>query len=303
MPNAPKYLPQDNDVFADTSTAAPFLHRRNLVDFKNWNSISHNQTGLIDETTPIEELFSSDPSCILAPDNANGPYGVYQQLIRQDVTEGIEGIPMHLELQLLDINNCEPADVLIDIWSCNTTGQYSGVSAAGEGGLSSTYLRGVQKTDADGVVSFGTIFPGHYEGRASHQHVVAHVGAAVLPNGTYAGGRVAHLSQLFFDQGLRDAVEALPPYDTNGIAATPNLEDDYAGYAATAAYDPFLNYVVLGGELGGGLFAWHEIGINTSADWDTYATYASIWAEGGGYDNPSFDYSIVATPPPTNGGA
>lgn len=209
---------------------------------------------------------------------------------------------MHLELQFIDINTCQPANVLIDTWSCNSTGKYSGISARGQGGLHSTFLRGVQKTDADGVVRFDTNFPGHYEFRASHQHIVAHVGSEVLPNGTYTGGVVAHLSQLFFDQDLRDAIEALPPYASNRIAKTTNMADGFGGYASSSAYDPFLNYAVLGSDVSSGLFAWHELGINMSSNWNTYATYASIWAEGGGRDNPAFNFSVVGTPPPSSGG-
>ncbi|KAG6354729.1 hypothetical protein INS49_003810 [Diaporthe citri] len=252
---------------------APFLHRRTGADFRKWSEVDHNKTGLVsyNPSTPAKDIFGANASCILAPDNANGPYFVSQELIRQNVSEGIPGVPMHLELQFIDINTCEPADVLIDIWSCNTTGKYSGVSARGQGGLHTTWLRGVQKTDADGVVRFDTNFPGHYDFRATHQHIVVHVGSQVLPNGTYSGGKVAHLSQLFFDQDLRDAVEALPPYNTNRIRATTNLADGFTGYSASSAYDPLVNYAVLGTELTSGLFAWHELGINTSSNWDTYS--------------------------------
>lgn len=314
--------------------------------------------------TPAEDIFGVNASSILAPDNANGPYFVSQEiskqsqilsisftknahvlcqcgvasshcvaekfldprtlfeaftsrglsldrlrtdpscynLVRSNVTEGTAGVPMHLELQFIDINTCEPADVLIDIWGCNTTGKYSGVSARGQGGLKTTWLRGVQKTDADGVVRFDTIFPGHYDFRATHEHIIAHVGSQVLPNGTYSGGKVAHLSQLFFDQDLRDMIEALPPYNQNRIRATTNLADGFTGYASSSAYDPLTNYAVLGSDVSTGLFAWHELGINTSSNWDTYASYASIWAEGGGRDNPNFNFSVVATPPPSSGG-
>lgn len=88
---------------------------------------------------------------------------------------------------------------MVDIWSCNSTGVYSGVSAAGQGGLKSTFLRGVQVTDSDGVVNFDTLFPGHYSGRASHTHIITHSGATLNPNGTYSGGHISHLSQLFYD--------------------------------------------------------------------------------------------------------
>ncbi|KAK9779120.1 hypothetical protein SCAR479_03987 [Seiridium cardinale] len=280
-----------------------FVHRRDDAAFQKWAALDHNKTGIVDfnEDTPPEELFASNTSCILAPDNANGPYFVYQELIRQDVTEGLEGIPLHLEFQFIDVNTCEPADVLIDIWSCNTTGQYSGISADGQGGLDSTYLRGVQVTDEEGVVNFDTLFPGHYEARASHQHIIAHAGSEVLDNGTYTGGVVAHLSQLFFDQKLIDLVEALPPYNTNQIALTPNIEDAFAGYGATEEYDPFINYIVLGNDVSAGLFAWAELALNTSSNWDYYAPYASIWKSDGGVDNPAFNISVVGTPPPTHG--
>lgn len=62
---------------------------------------------------------------------------------------------MHLELQFVDVATCKPLQPLVvDIWACNATGAYSGVSAAGEGGLQTTFLRGVQQTDKDGVVRF-----------------------------------------------------------------------------------------------------------------------------------------------------
>lgn len=74
---------------------------------------------------------------------------------------------------------------------------------------------------------------------------------------------MAHLSQLFFDQKLIDAVEQLEPYNTNQIAQTLNVEDAFAGYGATEEYDPFINYIVLGNDLSSGLFAWAELGLNT----------------------------------------
>lgn len=65
-------------------------------------------------------------------------------------------IPMHLEIQFVDSSACEPIENLAtDIWSCNSTGVYSGIDpdqAAGEGGLDSTFLRGVQVSDSEGVV-------------------------------------------------------------------------------------------------------------------------------------------------------
>src|SRR5579863_1619737 len=64
------------------------------------------------------------------------------------------------------------------------------------------FLRGVQITDAHGVVEFKTIYPGHYPGRVNHIHMKVHVGGgATKPSSAdsahagvevYAGGHVAH---------------------------------------------------------------------------------------------------------------
>jgi hypothetical protein len=57
----------------------------------------------------------------------------------------------------------------------NQQGVYSGVEASGNGNseagnLDATFLRGIQKSDEDGVVYFQSVFPGHYTGRATHIH-------------------------------------------------------------------------------------------------------------------------------------
>jgi protocatechuate 3,4-dioxygenase beta subunit len=215
----------------------------------------------------------------LTPDNANGPYYVLGESIHSNVVESEVGVPLHLDMKFVDMTTCLPAtNLFIDIWSCNALGVYSGVSASGEGGLDTTFLRGVQQTDSDGVVVFDTIFPGHYSGRASHEHVIAHSGAALKANGTYSGGHISHLSQLFWDQDLITRAEATSPYNTNTIPKTSNNADLFTGYSASASYDPFLEYILVGGtpDLSKRLFAWIEIGIRPSADYTNYGTNSCI---------------------------
>lgn len=61
-----------------------------------------------------------------------------------------------------------------DVWNANATGVYSGLVADGNGNendtsnYDTTFLRGISKADSDGVVTFETIFPGHYSGRTNH---------------------------------------------------------------------------------------------------------------------------------------
>jgi protocatechuate 3,4-dioxygenase beta subunit len=99
-----------------------------------------------------------------------------------------------------------PYSQIRDLWNCNATGVYSGVQAEGNGNdeddsnLNATYLRGISKANCDGVVQFTTLFPGHYDGRTNHHHMIAHLNATVLPNNTLTGGTVPHITQLFWDQ-------------------------------------------------------------------------------------------------------
>jgi len=83
-------------------------------------------------------------------------------------------------------------------------------------------------TDSEGIAAFDTLFPGHYQGRATHIHLMAHHGGTLLANNTFQGGNVTHTGQLFFQDELKDAVEATSPYNTNTQAVTTNDEDTYA---------------------------------------------------------------------------
>lgn len=216
------------------------------------------------------------------------------ELIRSDVTDGQAGVATVLDGQFVDVETCEPIVGLYwDVWNCNSTGVYSGVVSAGNGNsddisnLDATFLRGLQPTDDDGVAQFQTIFPGHYSGRATHIHVIAHLNATILPNNTLTGGTAAHVGQLFFDQELISQVEATSPYNTNTIAVTTNEEDRvFSDETENTTSDPVVEYVLLGDDLSEGLFGWITIAVNTSAEYDPnysfiYTSSGSI-AESGG---------------------
>lgn len=171
--------------------------------------------------------------------------------------------------------------------NCNATGVYSGVISDGNGNtadltnLDKMFLRGVQKTDKEGVVTFETVFPGHYSGRATHHHMVAHLNASVLPNNTLSGGTVSHITQLFWDQDLISAVEATYPYNTNNISITANSEDRvFATETTDTESDPVFEYVYMGKDLSEGIFGWATFAINRSASYDP--AYSFIWTGNGG---------------------
>ena len=44
------------------------------------------------------------------------------ELIRNDIKEDQEGVPLYLDIQLIDTNTCEPVpQVYLDFWHCNAT--------------------------------------------------------------------------------------------------------------------------------------------------------------------------------------
>ncbi|KAG2882828.1 hypothetical protein C6341_g18394 [Phytophthora cactorum] len=79
-------------------------------------------------------------------------------------------------------------------------------------------------------------------------------GGTVLSNGTYSGGRVLHVGQLFFDQSLITEVQATGAYADNSAPVTPNEVDSIALQSAADDFDPFVRHTESGGQTtsGGG---------------------------------------------------
>ncbi|KAJ5141011.1 hypothetical protein N7448_004419 [Penicillium atrosanguineum] len=284
---------------------------RNLAALEKWEAVNHNKTDILNYSpaTPESVVFAANTSCILTPTVTDGPYYVWGEVMRQDVKEDLysDGVDTFLEVQYIDINTCRPVPgALVDIWQANATGVYSGISESGNyaaGGWDSTYLRGIQSTDKDGVATFETIFPGHYEGRATHTHLLTHLGAKLLPNKTLevGTGSVAHIGQLFWNEVLRSAVEDIYPYNTNTQAITTNAEDTWSIEQADSAYDPFPEYIYLGEDLDDGLFAWIQIGINATTDYtdNSYYSIAAYHDANGGHEN-SDSSALGSAPSGTN---
>ncbi|KAI1426270.1 Intradiol ring-cleavage dioxygenase [Xylaria sp. FL1777] len=252
-------------------TEKPLKTKRDQAGFAKWSAVSHDSTSLgYDLETDLDTIFTSNSTCTLVPEVTIGPYWVGGELIRADVTDGQTGIPLHLDLQFIDLNSCAaiPSDTLIDIWACNATGVYSGVSSQGQGGLNTTHGRGIQSTDADGVVQFDTILPGWYTGRTPHIHVMTTSGATLLENDTYVStsGTPSHIGQFFFDQDLILETGDYEPYSTNQQRLTLNSADGIGISEATVDYDPFVDYVRLGDDLNDGLLGWITVFVDTTAN-------------------------------------
>src|SRR5438105_4057810 len=81
------------------------------------------------------------PSCVLTPEQTEGPFFVDEHLNRSDIrvdpTTGASsaGVPMKLTLRVLRVSSeCAPlAGAIVDIWHCDATGVYSDVNNLGAG--------------------------------------------------------------------------------------------------------------------------------------------------------------------------
>ncbi|KAI1066616.1 hypothetical protein NW752_005660 [Fusarium irregulare] len=251
---------------------------------------SHNQTdqGFTECTDPAT-LFASINSCVLTPEVTQGPYYVAGEYVRENVIEEQEGLNIVLDYQVIDVETCDPVpNVYLEMWHCNSTGVYSGVIAGGNGdqsdetNIDNTWLRGIQKTNSDGVAQFESIFPGHYTGRATHIHVMVHTNATLLSNHTLGSDNYAsHVGQAFFDQDLIAQVETLEPYASNTQELTLNEDDSILSEEAkTDGVDPMMEYTLIGDSISDGLFAWLAFGINSTRS-ESVTPAAYYWKEGG----------------------
>lgn len=136
------------------------------------------------------------------PEMTEGPYYIADEAIRRDITEGKPGVPLRLDLTVVDAGACTPLPgATVEIWHADAAGDYSGF---GDAAANRTFLRGGQRTGADGVATFDTIYPGWYQGRAVHIHLKVHDGSRT------------HTGQLFFDDAVSEVVYEQAPYDEHG---------------------------------------------------------------------------------------
>jgi protocatechuate 3,4-dioxygenase beta subunit len=110
--------------------------------------------------------------CVITPEATEGA-----KLVRSDITEGKQGAPLVLTLQIVEAKDCAPLkDARVDVWHADGLGLYSGYARQETGSTKGeTFLRGIQFTGADGEVRFNTIYPGWYPGRTPHIHFKAFV--------------------------------------------------------------------------------------------------------------------------------
>jgi len=151
-------------------------------------------------------------SCVLTPEQTEGPYYISGEKLRRDITEGRPGAGMLLRAFVVNASTCKPIKgAAVDIWHAHAGGVYSGFGA---GASNRTFMRGIQRTSAKGLALFRTVYPGWYQGRTVHIHVKVHL-----------GGNVVHTGQLYFPDAMTDTVYRGAPYNTRPDRTTRNADD------------------------------------------------------------------------------
>lgn len=161
-------------------------------------------------------------SCSVAPTETEGPFPTHSpsSYVRSDIRDDREGYTLTATLTIGKVSNSCAAlsGAIVDIWHCDAAGNYSEYGATQ---MQSTnysnvhFLRGRQTTDSNGQVTFTTIFPGWYQGRATHIHV--HI--------FDASGNSLKITQIAFPEGTGSAVAAVNGYSKGMTGYTTNAQD------------------------------------------------------------------------------
>jgi protocatechuate 3,4-dioxygenase beta subunit len=157
------------------------------------------------------------PACVVVPELTEGPYFVDEMLNRSDIRSDpsnnkmSDGNQLDIALNVSQVGgdgSCTPlSGAQVDVWHCDALGVYSDVSEMGFNTTGQKFLRGYQVTDSNGKAAFTTIYPGWYQGRATHIHFKIRSD----------DGR-EFTSQWFFDDALSDTVQAQGAYASKGVA-------------------------------------------------------------------------------------
>lgn len=155
---------------------------------------------------------STNSTCAVTPTETVGPYPSLADFVRSDIRESKPGTPLVLTIKVVNVNAACAAvsNASVEIWQCDAAGNYSSYGSQ----TGQTYLRGIQVTNGNGEVTFTTIYPGWYQGRATHIHAEVTI-----------GGRSIKVTQIAFPESVNDMVHATGVYASRGSNPTTNLRD------------------------------------------------------------------------------
>ena len=164
-------------------------------------------------TTGTTTTPPSTTTCAVTPSETAGPFPSIALPTRSDVREDRTGLLLlTLAIAVANTNaGCAPVtNASVEIWHCDARGDYSEYGTQ----TSATWLRGLQPVDATGKATFITVYPGWYQGRATHIHVEV-----------FVGGRTVKTTRIAFPEDVNNAVYATGVYAARGQNPQKNATD------------------------------------------------------------------------------
>jgi len=192
-------------------------------------------------------------------DGSNGPNALASSsIVRRDIrssfgalTGTAEGVPLTVRLRVVQANGaCASLEgYAVYIWHCDRDANYSMYTLTTQ-----NYLRGVQVSDAEGFVTFDSIFPACYAGRWPHIHFEVYPS---LASATNASNKVA-TSQLAFPKATCDLV-----YATTGYAqSVANLSQITLATDSVFRDGATLQMAEVSGDVSAGFLATLDLAVN-----------------------------------------
>jgi protocatechuate 3,4-dioxygenase beta subunit len=163
-------------------------------------------------STTTTTTGTTNAACAVTPQETLGPYPSLTDLIRSDIRESKSGTVLTLTVKVVNANaSCAAvAGANVEIWQCDAGGNYSEYGTQ----TAQTYLRGIQTTNGNGEVTFTTIYPGWYQGRATHIHLEVTI-----------GGVSKKATQIAFPESVNNTVYATGVYASRGANPMSNASD------------------------------------------------------------------------------
>ncbi|HLN95759.1 MAG TPA: T9SS type A sorting domain-containing protein [Flavobacterium sp.] len=245
---------------------------------------------------PAGEAPLSPLDCTIAASETAGPFPTINpaNYNQSNIIGDRTGVNFTVNIYIKNKNaNCSAYQgALVDIWHCDKDGNYSQYGGTGMQPTNYTaynFLRGRQVSDANGLVSFTSIFPGWYTGRATHIHVHIY----------NAAGTSLLVTQIAFPEGTASAVA------TVNAATAYGYTKGMTGYTYNASDNVFSDGVStelasVSGALATGYTLDHTIYVNgpTLGVEEVEPTAGTI---GQNYPNPMDEYTLIPVSLPNGG--
>lgn len=202
---------------------------------------------------------STSGSCSVTSSETAGPFPTKSpsSLVKSNIVMDRTGVGFTVNITIKNTNaSCAVLKgALVDIWHCDKDGYYSEyggttMQTVDYTGSAYHFLRGRQTTDDNGLVTFTSIFPGWYSGRATHIHVHIY----------NASGTSLLVTQIAFPEGTNSAVALVNASTANGYTK------GMSGYTYNAADGVFSDSIAnelstVTGSVAAGFVLTHAINV------------------------------------------